>query len=91
MFILSPMSLVPVEGDRVLEARPLRNGDGRGVVVGVCVLVADVLDEQHEQDVVLVLAGIHPSAQLVAGGPDGRVEVRFLDGHRFLILWRMAD
>ena len=30
------------------------------------VLVADVLDEQQDQDVVLVLAGIHAAAQLVA-------------------------
>jgi hypothetical protein len=32
---------------------------------------------QHEQDVVLVLAGIHAAAQFIAGGPEGGVEVRF--------------
>ena len=37
----------------------------------VSVLVADVLDEQHEQDVVLVLAGIHAAAQFIAAGPEG--------------------
>ena len=36
---------------------------------------------QHEQDVVLVLAGIHAAAQFIAGSPQRRVEVRFLDGH----------
>jgi hypothetical protein len=27
------------------------------------------------------LAGIHAAAQLIAGGPEGRVEIGFLDGH----------
>ena len=70
-----------LEGDHVLEAGALRDGDRRGEVVAVAVLVADVLDEQHEQDVVLVLAGIHAAAQFIAGGPEGGVEVGFLDGH----------
>ena len=51
-----------LEGDHVGEARALRDGDRRGEVGAVAVLVADVLDEQHEQDVVLVLAGIHAAA-----------------------------
>ena len=37
--------------------------------------------KQHEQDVVIVLGGIHAAAQLVARGPEGGVEVGFLDGH----------
>ena len=52
-----------------------------GAKSAVAVFVGDVLDEQHEQDVVLVLAGIHAAAQFVAGGPEGGVEVGFLDGH----------
>ena len=58
-----------------------------GIVTGgakssaVAVFVGDVLDEQHEQDVVLVLAGIHAAAQFIAGGPERGVEVGFLDGH----------
>ena len=71
-----------LERDHVLEARALRNDDRRGEVVAVAVFVGDVLDEQHEQDVVLVLAGIHAAAQFIAGGPEGGVEVGFLDGHR---------
>ena len=51
-----------LEGDHVLEARALGDRDRRGEVVAVAVLVGDVLDEQHEQDVVLVLAGIHAAA-----------------------------
>jgi hypothetical protein len=53
----------------------------RREVVAVAVLVGDVLDEQHEEDIVLVLAGIHAAAQFVAGGPEGGIEVGFLDGH----------
>ncbi len=74
-----------LEGDHVLEARALGDDDRRGEVVAVAVLVGDVLDEQHEQDVVLVLAGIHAAAQFIAGGPEGGVEVGFLDGHVYII------
>ena len=45
------------------------------------VLVADVLDEQQDQDVVLVLAGVHAAAQFVAARPEGGVEFGFLEGH----------
>jgi len=43
--------------------------------------VADVLDEQQDQHVVLVLAGVHAAAQLVARGPEGGIQLGFLDGH----------
>ncbi len=66
------------EREHVLEARALGDRDRRGEVGAVAVLVGDVLDEQHEQDVVLVLAGIHAAAQLVARGPERGVEVGFL-------------
>ena len=72
---------VALERDHVLEARALRDLDGRGEVVRVGVFVGDVLDEQHEQHVVLVLAGIHAAAQFIARLPEGRVEIGFLDGH----------
>ena len=77
-----------LEGDHVLEARALRDRDRRGEVAAVAVLVGDVLDEQHEQDVVLVLAGIHAAAQLIAGGPERGVEVGFLDGHDLAVSLR---
>lgn len=52
----------------------------RGMVTGgedvrSAVLVGDVLDEQHEQDIVLVLAGVHAAAKLVARGPEGGDDV----------------
>ena len=53
-----------LERDHVLEAGARRDGDRRVGLAGV--LVADVLDEQQDEDVVLVLAGVHAAAQLVA-------------------------
>ena len=60
-----------LEGDHVLETGARRNCDGRSEVIGVAVFVGDVFDEQHEQDIVLVLAGIHAAAQFIAGSPEG--------------------
>ena len=71
-----------LEGHHVLEAGARRNRD-RGVG-HAGVLVADVLDEQQHQHVVLVLAGIHAAAQLVAAGPEGGVEFGFFQGHASL-------
>ena len=70
-----------MEDDDIFEAGALGDDHRRGEVVAVAVLVADVLDEQHEQDVVLVLAGIHAAAELLAGGPEGGIEFGFLEGH----------
>ena len=52
-----------------LKLAPFGNRDRRGEIVRVSVFVGDVFDEQHEQDVVLVLAGIHAAAQFIARGP----------------------
>ena len=38
------------------------------------ILVADVLDEQQHQHIILILRRIHPAAQLVADCPEGGVE-----------------
>jgi hypothetical protein len=32
------------------------------------------------------LAGIHAAAEFIARGPEGRIEVRFLDGHSGIML-----
>ena len=53
-----------LERDHILEAGPRRDGDGREGHARV--LVADVLDKQQDQDIVLVLAGVHAAAQRVA-------------------------
>ena len=47
----------------VLEAGAVR--DGNAGERRACKLVDDVLDEEQDQDVVLVLAGVHTAAQLV--------------------------
>ena len=57
---------VVLQGDHVLEAGALGNRHRRREVICVPIFVGDVLDEQHEKDIVLVLAGIHAAAQLVA-------------------------
>ena len=57
-----------LEGDHVLEAGAGRNRD-RGIGLAR-VLVADVLDEEQDEDVVLVLTGVHAAAKLVAAGPE---------------------
>ena len=67
-----------------LKLAPFGMIDRRLEAIVVAVFVGDVFDEQHEQDVVLVLAGIHAAAQFVARGPEGGVEVGFLDGHVFI-------
>ncbi len=71
-----------LHGDHVGEAGPGRDHHRRLEVLAVAVFVGDVFDEEQEEDVVLVLAGIHAAAQRVAGGPDGGVEVGFLERHR---------
>ena len=49
-----------LEGDHVGEGGPRRDGDRR---VGLArVFVADVFDEQEDEDVILVLAGIRAAA-----------------------------
>ena len=63
------------------EAGSFGDGDGWGEVIGGSVFVGDIFDEEHEEDVVLVLAGVHAAAEFVAGGPEGGVEVGFLDCH----------
>ena len=71
-----------LERDHVLEAGAGRDRDRR---VGLArVLVADVLDEEQDEDVVLVLAGVHAAAQLVAAGPERGIELGFLEGHVYL-------
>ncbi len=67
--------------DHVLEAGPFGDDHRRGKVVAVGVFIAHVFDEQHEQHIVFVLAGIHAPAQCVARGPEGGIQVGFFDGH----------
>ena len=60
-----------LEGDHVLEASALGDVDGWGEVFRIAVFVGDIFNEQHEQDIVLVLAGIHAATQFIARGPEG--------------------
>ncbi len=62
-----------LERDHILEARARRDDDRRGEVVAASVLVGHVLDEQHEQDIVLILVGVHAAPQFIAGSPERAV------------------
>ena len=80
--IWSPMSVLPLSATMSAKLAPSGNRD-RGVgLAGV--FVADVFHEQQDEDVVLVLAGIHAAAQFVAAGPEGGIEFGFLEGHPLL-------
>lgn len=75
-----------LERDHRREAGSIENGDRR--IGPDFVLVADVLDEQQREDIVLVLAGVHPPAQGVATGLEGGVEFGFFDWHALAgIFW----
>jgi hypothetical protein len=61
-----------LEGDHVLEGGARRDLDRREAT---CVFVANVLHEKQNEDVVLVLAGIHATAQLIAALPERAIEL----------------
>ena len=69
------MSGLPLSATMSLKLAPFGNRDRRVGHAGV--FVADVFDEEQDEDVVLVLAGIHAAAQFVATGPEGGVEFGF--------------
>jgi len=78
--------LVALERDHIAEAAAGRDLDeGLGLAR---VAVRDVFDEEEDEDVVLVLGGVHPAAELVAARPEGGVELGFLDGHRVFLSYR---
>jgi hypothetical protein len=68
-----------LERDHVGKARARRNRDRSVRLAGE--FVADVFHEQQDEDVILVLAGIHAAAQFVAAGPEGGVQFGLLEGH----------
>jgi fructose-1-phosphate kinase PfkB-like protein len=45
------------------------------------IFVADVLDEEQDQDVVLGLAGVHAATEFVAARPERGIKFRFLERH----------
>ena len=64
-----------LERDHVGKARAFGDADGRVGLAGIP--VADVFHEQQDEDVVLVLAGIHAAAQFIAACPERRVKFGF--------------
>ena len=83
LFILSPISLSPLSATMSAKLPPLGTSSSAVLLAGV--LVGDVLHEQQDEDVVLVLRGIHAAAQFVAAFPEGAVEFGFLDRHKSVV------
>ena len=73
--------LVALERDHIGETAALGHVEQGVLLAGV--LVGDVFHEQQDEDVVLVLRGVHAAPQLVAAFPEGAVKFGFLDGHMF--------
>ena len=48
----------------------------------ICLIfIRDIFDEQQDENVILVLAGIHASAQFIATGPKRGIKFGFFQGH----------
>ena len=80
---------IAFEGNHVTEAGAGRDDDGGVGEVGV--FIADVFDEEQDEDVIFVLAGIHAATEFVATGPEGAVEFGFFDGHWVRCIWFATD
>ena len=68
-------SRLALQGDHGFEIGLI--GDDDGCVGSACVLVADILDEEQLEDLVLVLAGVHTSAELITARSEGAIEFPF--------------
>ena len=79
--LLADVMLVP-EFLEVLEGAALGNNDGG--VFHTRVTVGDVLHENERQHVVLVLAGVHAAAKLVAEAVQRIVQIVLPDCHGFV-------
>jgi hypothetical protein len=53
--------------------------------------LTDVFDEEQDEDVVLVLRGVHAASQLIAGRPEGGVKFGFFDGHEGYLLIQAGE
>ena len=71
--------LVATERNHVCKTAAL--GDFQQVAFLIGRLVGNIFDEQEDEDVILVLRGIHAAAQFIARLPEGGVKFGFLDGH----------
>src|SRR5690554_704736 len=78
--------LVALERHHIVKTGPFGHQDH---AVGIAfVFVRDILHKQQGQHIILVLAGIHTAAKLVAAGPEGRVKFGFLNGHGCSLQYR---
>ena len=70
---------VALERDHIRKTAAL--GHIQQIILLAGGLVRHVFHEQQDQDVILVLRGVHAAAQLITTGPERAVQFRFLDGH----------
>lgn len=71
--------LVAFERDHVGETATLGHIEQLVLLAGG--FVGDVFHEHHDEDVLLLLRGVHAAAQIIATGPEGEAEFGFLEGH----------
>ena len=69
-----------LERHKIVECASFRKVDVK-IPITVFGAIADVLDEENDQHIVLVLARVHSAAQFVASLPKLGVKLRFLDRH----------
>ena len=56
-----------------------------------CGLIGNVFHEQENENVILVLRGIHPPTKFIAACPERAIEFRFLYCHRVLLPFTETD
>ena len=78
LLILSPISLSPLSA--TMSAKPPPLGTSMHARSGLPAYLSETyFTNSSDEDVVLVLRGIHAAAQLVAALPEGAVEFGLLD------------
>ena len=70
--------LVALECRHIREPAAFRH-DKRARCPGI--FIRDIFHKQQRQDVVFILRGIHPAAELVAALPEGGIKLRFFKCH----------
>ncbi len=70
---------IALERDHVGKAAALGDFDQRVGLTGV--FVGDVFDEEQDEDIILVLRGVHPPTEFVAAFPERTIQFTFLDCH----------
>jgi len=71
--------LIPLERNHVGETATL--GHVEQVILLAGGFIRDVFHEQQDEDIILVLRGVHAAAQFIATGPEGAIKFGFFNSH----------